>query len=223
MGSLPLVGVGPADIGQSGVTMGRMPASERREQLLDRAAELFSAHGYARATTAELARAAGVTEPIIYRHFKSKKDLFVALIERTGKHTLEQWEADLAGASDPAERLSRLIGDNPMVSKEGRAGYRVFLQAISEVDDEDIHRAVSEHIGRVHKFLVHELELAQKRKRVTDKFSAELIAWLMIDIGMGYGVLSAMGVPGQGFDTQGNHVKDVLARVLVRHKEGNRD
>lgn len=196
--------------------MGRMPASQRREQLLDTAAELFSAHGYARATTAELARAAGVTEPIIYRHFKSKKDLFVALIERTGKRTLEQWEEDLAGASDPADRLSRLIGDNPMVSKEGRAGYRVFLQAISEVDDEDIHRAVSDHIGLVHAFLVQELQVAQQRKRVTDRFSAELIAWLLIDIGMGYGVLSAMGVPGQGFDSQGNHVKDVLARVLVR-------
>ena len=61
--------------------MSRLPASKRREQLLDKAAELFAKNGYARATTAQLAKAAGVTEPIIYRHFKSKRDLFVALIE----------------------------------------------------------------------------------------------------------------------------------------------
>ena len=55
--------------------MSRLPAAKRREQLLDCAAVLFSEHGYARATTSELARTAGVTEPIIYRHFKSKRDL----------------------------------------------------------------------------------------------------------------------------------------------------
>ena len=74
--------------------MKRLPADQRREQLLDRAAELFARHGYARATTAELAKAAGVTEPIIYRHFKSKRDLFISLIERTGRETLDVWERD---------------------------------------------------------------------------------------------------------------------------------
>lgn len=129
--------------------MSRMPASERREQLLDCAAELFSSQGYARATTSQLAKAAGVTEPIIYRHFKSKRELFVALVERTGQQTLEQWSKDLEGASDPAERLARVLGDNPMVTGGGREAYRVFLQAISEVDDEAIAQAVNAHIQAV--------------------------------------------------------------------------
>ena len=68
--------------------MSRLPAAKRKEQLLDCAMQLFAAHGYARATTAELAKLAGVTEPIIYRHFDSKLDLFVALIERTAGMTL---------------------------------------------------------------------------------------------------------------------------------------
>ncbi|MCA9310819.1 MAG: helix-turn-helix transcriptional regulator, partial [Phycisphaerales bacterium] len=53
--------------------MTRLPAAKRREQLLDTAVVLFAERGYGGATTAELARAAGVTEPIIYRHFKSKR------------------------------------------------------------------------------------------------------------------------------------------------------
>lgn len=199
--------------------MSRMPASERREQLLDCAAELFSSQGYARATTSQLAKAAGVTEPIIYRHFKSKRDLFVALIDRTGKQTLEQWSRDLEGASDPAERLARVLGDNPMVTGGGREAYRVFLQAISEVDDEAIAEAVNAHIRDVHTFLTHELSHAQDEHKVTDKFSAEVVAWLLLHIGMGYGVLSAMGVEGHGMDAQGLHVKDLLARVLVRRRD----
>lgn len=195
--------------------MSRLPASKRREQLLDKAAELFSKMGYARATTAQLARAAGVTEPIIYRHFESKKGLFVALIERTGRETMNYWEQHLADAQDPAERLRRLLGDNPMVSDRGRWAYRVILQSISEVDDPEIHGALKQHIKSLHAFLAEEVQSAQELHRVTGRFSADIIAWLLIDIGMGYGVLSAMGIPGHGTDPDGNHVQHVLARILI--------
>lgn len=197
--------------------MSRLPAAERREQLLDRAAELFAEMGYARATTAELAKAAGVTEPIIYRHFKSKRELFIALIERTGEQTLEHWGQHLADADDPAERLRRLIGDNPMVVPSGRQGYRVFLQAISEVGhDPEIRAALENHIRNLHKFLHHELQRAQDNRRVTTRFSADLIAWLLIYSGLGYGVSSAMQIEGHGIDAaSGTHVQEVIARILV--------
>jgi len=195
--------------------MSRLPAAERREQLLDCAASLFAEHGYARATTNQLAKAAGVTEPIIYRHFKSKRDMYIALIKRTGKRTLDQWKQDLKGATDPADRLRRLIGDNPMVSTQARDAYRVFLQAISEVEDQAIQNAVNEHIASVHTFLATELERAQQAHRVTNKFSADILAWLLIDIGMGYGMMSALKIHNHSIDPAGTHVQQVLARVLV--------
>jgi len=193
----------------------RLPAPKRREQLLDCAADLFAVNGYARATTAQLAKAAGVTEPIIYRHFDSKRDLFVALIERTGRETIQQWEKDLADADDPAERLRRLIGDNPMVTERGRHAYRVILQAISETEDSAIHGALRNHIKSLHAFLAEELEAAQKDHKVTGRFSAEIIAWMLIHLGLGYGVLNAMGIANQGVDQGGIHIKDVIARLLV--------
>lgn len=195
--------------------MSRLPAPKRREQLLDCAADLFAVNGYARATTAQLAKAAGVTEPIIYRHFDSKRDLFVALIERTGRETIQQWEKDLADADDPAERLRRLIGDNPMVTERGRHAYRVILQAISETEDSAIHGALRNHIKSLHAFLAEELEAAQKDHKVTGRFSAEIIAWMLIHLGLGYGVLNAMGIANQGVDQGGIHIKDVIARMLV--------
>lgn len=195
--------------------MSRLPAAKRKEQLLDCAMQLFAKAGYARATTAELAKAAGVTEPIIYRHFASKKDLFVALIERTAGQTLSSWEKQLAGCTDPAERLRRLVGDNPMVSEEGRMAYRVFLQAITEAEDPAINQALQNHIRGVHEFLVRELQRAQADHKVTNRFTAELVAWLLIDLGMGYGVLSAMRIDGHGTDKEGVHIQDIIARLLV--------
>lgn len=196
--------------------MTRLPAAQRREQLLDEASKLFAQLGYARATTSQLAKAAGVTEPIIYRHFASKRDLFIALIERTAELTLRHWEARLADAKDPTERLHRLFGDNPMVNEASRDSYRVFLQALTEVDDPGIHKAVISHVQNLHAFLTREVQAGQANRKVTHVFTAELIAWLLIHIGLGYGVLSALSIDGQGTDSKGQHVREILDRMLAR-------
>lgn len=193
----------------------RLPGTQRREQLLSCALEQFCRHGYARSTTSELARAAGVTEPVIYRHFESKKHLFVELIRRTGERTIRAWEEALAGAEDPAQRLLRLLGENPMVTGEMRQTYRVIFQAVAETDDPDIRRVVAEHVHRLHTFLVRELTLAREQHKIAGRFSPAIIAWLLINTGLGYGMLDALGVPGHGVDASGAQAKDVIARMLL--------
>lgn len=201
----------------------RLPAAKRREQLLDVAASLFASRGYAGATTAQIASEAGVTEPIIYRHFKSKRDLFVALVKRTGEQTLEQWEKDLSESDDPAERLSKLLSENPMVSGDGRLGYRVMLQSLAEIEDEAIHQAVAQHMTTLHGFISGEVRRAQESHKITRRFSAEIVAWVLVNIGLGYGVLEAMGVPGHGRDLRGVSVRDVLARILIGPSDAHED
>lgn len=195
--------------------MSRLPAEKRREQLLDVATDLFAKSGYARATTAELAKTAGVTEPIIYRHFESKKALFIALIQRTARDTLDHWKQRLKDASDPTERLRRLIGENPMVQPEARKAYRVLIQAVTETDDQEIQRAVSTHFLNLHTFLLKELRDAQDERKVLRIFTPELLAWLLIDVGLGYGLLEAFNVPGHGADTEGMDVQLAVERLFV--------
>lgn len=199
--------------------MPRLPAKQRREQLLDVAAKVFAASGYARATTAELAKLAGVTEPIIYRHFKSKRGLFIAIVERTATRTIEHWESVLRNTPDPAERLRKLIGNNPMVAPDSREAYRVILQSISETHEPGVKKAVAEHFRNLHAFLVREIQQAQDERKTLRVFSPELIAWTLIHIGLGYGVLDAIGADNHGRDPQGGHVVEVLERLLVGRGE----
>jgi AcrR family transcriptional regulator len=196
--------------------MTRLRAPQRREQLLDVAADIFAQQGYAKATTAELAKAAGVTEPIIYRHFDSKRDLFIALIERTATQTLRAWEERLRHAKDPGERLRIIVGGNPMTSESGRTPYRVFLQAITEVGDPVVRAAVAEHIGKLHAYMTSEVRRAQDERKVIRVFSPELIAWTLVNIGLGYGLLEALQVPRHGVDKQGHEVRALVERVLTR-------
>jgi AcrR family transcriptional regulator len=60
----------------------RLPGAERRELILESAARLFGEQGYAGTTLDEIAAASNVTKPILYRHFASKKALYLALLER---------------------------------------------------------------------------------------------------------------------------------------------
>lgn len=60
----------------------RLPPTERRALIVAAAAEAFADSGYEGTTLEAIARAAGVTKPILYRHFDSKKDLYLALLRR---------------------------------------------------------------------------------------------------------------------------------------------
>jgi AcrR family transcriptional regulator len=81
----------------------RMPAAERRAAVLRAAATLFGERGYAGTRLDDVAAAAGVTKPIVYRHFDSKKALYLALL---AKHEadmptfLAAAGEELAGLSD---------------------------------------------------------------------------------------------------------------------------
>jgi TetR/AcrR family transcriptional regulator len=63
------------------VSTARLPASDRRRQLLETALDLFSRKGFDGATTKEIAAAAGVTEAIIFRHFPNKQTLYNAVLD----------------------------------------------------------------------------------------------------------------------------------------------
>ena len=195
--------------------MSRLPALKRRQQLLDTAAVLFAERGYARATTSELAKAAGVTEPIIYRHFASKKDLFIALIDRTGEETLRLWQQQLHSAHDPAERLRRLVGANPMVSNRGQGVYRVVVQAMTEIVDEEIRGALTRHIIALHDFMRQEVVRAQESGFVSKRFSPDITAWMLMHLGLGYGILAPLNIPGHARDESGMRVREVIEQLML--------
>ena len=72
----------------------RLAAGERRAVIIEAAGPLFGERGFAGTTLDDVAAAARVTKPVVYRHFASKKELYLALMRRH--------EADLPGFFEPA-------------------------------------------------------------------------------------------------------------------------
>src|SRR3954471_24672159 len=83
----------------------RMTGQARREQLLDAAKEIVLAHGFHDVSIEAVARAAGITRPIVYAHFSDLNGLLEALVARESRRALE-----LLAVALPADLAGDLLG-----------------------------------------------------------------------------------------------------------------
>src|SRR5689334_24255403 len=88
-------------------TRQRMPATERREAVLEAAVIEFAAGGLAGTSTEDVARRAGISQPYLFRLFPTKKALFLALVERCFQR-IQAAFAEAAGDKTGEEALAAM-------------------------------------------------------------------------------------------------------------------
>ena len=88
----------------------RLPAAQRRALIEEAAARLFAERGYVATTVDDIVAAAGVSKPMLYRHFESKKQLQIKLLERRRDDlAAAALDAFLGSEGDPRLRLPAMI------------------------------------------------------------------------------------------------------------------
>jgi len=90
-----------------GATSTRLTGSERRARILAAAAEAFAERGYHAASVGQVAEGAGITKPVVYDHFPSKRKLFVELME-SAREELSARAAEAMGGDAPLEDRLRV-------------------------------------------------------------------------------------------------------------------
>lgn len=83
----------------------RLPAARRRRQLLDVALRVFAERGFHDASMNDIAVAAGVTKPVLYQHFTSKRELFAELLTDVGRDLQETITKAVTAAQTPHEMV----------------------------------------------------------------------------------------------------------------------
>ena len=83
----------------------RLPAAQRRTQLLDTAVTVFAEQGYHATSMNDVAEAAGVTKPVLYQHFSSKRELFVELLTEIGNQLRDTIAKATADADGPRQQI----------------------------------------------------------------------------------------------------------------------
>ncbi|MGD0321653.1 MAG: TetR/AcrR family transcriptional regulator [Acidimicrobiales bacterium] len=84
----------------------RLPADRRREQLLDVALKLFASRGFKATTMEDIAEAAGVTKPLLYQHFDSKRALYLELANAIADSLVETIGKAVADAEGPHQQVA---------------------------------------------------------------------------------------------------------------------
>lgn len=84
---------------------GRLPAPRRRRQLLDVAVTAFAGRGFHGTSMDEIAEAAGVTKPVLYQHFSSKRQLYLELLDEVGTRLVEAVTTAVRAASSPRQQV----------------------------------------------------------------------------------------------------------------------
>jgi TetR/AcrR family transcriptional regulator len=163
-------------------TKQRLSAEARRAAVVETACRVFSRSSYRGATTAEIAREAGISEPILYRHFGSKRDLYLACLD-------EAWEtfrteATAAMADDPVGCLG-VISDRYMAKGNRLRVVDLWIQALTEAtDDAVIAKALRRQIREVHDFFADVIRDGQARGVVDRERDAEAEAWIFVAGGL---------------------------------------
>jgi AcrR family transcriptional regulator len=170
--------------------MPRLKAPQRREQLIEVATKLFARHGYEATTTAAIAEAAGVTEPILYRHFKGKQELFVAIVREMSDKTLEQWRQLIDGITDPALRIRRIAEEFPDHIQSLADAYHVIHGALSTSRDAKVLKVMREHYDQIEEFFVGVIAEGQRAGIFHKSMDPRVPAWQLINIGIGYAMIA---------------------------------
>ena len=166
--------------------MTRLSGPERRAAVVESACRIFAKGSYHGSTTAQIARATGVTEPVLYRHFASKRELYLACLDEVWEQVRELWEKAVASEPDPSNWI-KAIGKAYL---EARAAARIVLvdlwiQALTEAaDDPEIRRALRRQVREVHDFVVDVIRRAQEAGGIVAERDPDAEAWIFISLGL---------------------------------------
>ena len=166
--------------------MSRLSGPERKRAVVETACKIFAKGSYHGSTTAQIARETGVTEPVLYRHFASKRELYLACLDSVWEQVRMLWERTLEREPDPANWV-KAIGKAYL---EARAAARIVLvdlwiQALTEAaDDPEIRRALRLQVREVHEFVADVIRRAQAEGAVIAARDPDAEAWIFISLGL---------------------------------------
>jgi AcrR family transcriptional regulator len=164
----------------------RKTKEARREDILDAALGVFAEQGLHGASTDEIARRAGISQPYVFRLFGTKKELYLALVARCFRQTLELMQRAAEGKHGE-EALAAIGTAYGQLLQSDRLYLRAQMQAYATCDDPEIAAVVRRGYG----------DLVTYVERVSGASSEELSAFFAR--GMLLNVLASMNATAEAW------------------------
>jgi AcrR family transcriptional regulator len=131
----------------------RLARAERERVMLRAAGEAFATHGFHGSSMDEIAHAAGISKPMLYRYFGSKEGLYAAYLQMTGQELVDRVRAPDTRGQAPQARLRAGARAFLIYVEEHRAGWTVLHGETTAPADAEVAREVAELRGRIIRML----------------------------------------------------------------------
>jgi AcrR family transcriptional regulator len=162
----------------------RLPKAERRRIIEEAASALFAERGYAAAKLDDIARAAGVTKQLLYRHFGSKKELYLALLAKHRDGLLGGIAEGMSRPGSLTERIPRVADEwFAYVEENPYASAMLFRDSIDDPDIEAFYRenhAAARALGVALMRGEAELEIPEEHQEPLAEFIRSAVAGLAL-------------------------------------------
>ena len=130
----------------------RKTAEERREDVLEAAREVFAKHGLSGASTDEIARKAGISQPYLFRLFRTKKELFIVAAERCFAETLTTFRQAAEGKTgeEALKAMGKAYGE---LIRSNPNRLRAQMQTYAACEDPDVRAVAQKGFGELVDFV----------------------------------------------------------------------
>jgi len=120
----------------------RLPTAERRPQLLEVAVRVFGQDGYAGASIADIAREVGISAPALYRHYSSKKALYLAALAHSADRMFDAWERAARDAPNALSAFAQLGMLYQQMMRDEPHLLQIRFRALNATEDPEIRALV---------------------------------------------------------------------------------
>ncbi len=172
----------------------RLPAEERRRQILDAAISVFGRQGYAAAGTAGIAAAAGIGEPTIYRYYANKRELHLAALKHAAGEIKDNWERIAAEEPDPLNALLRIGQWYHQELRDHPEYLQLRFRSMTETADPEVVQFTRDAYVELARFVETIIVRAKEQGRFGAAADTRAITWLFMAIGAVLDVTELLGL-----------------------------
>ena len=198
---------------------GRQSAEERKAQIVAEVLRLADEIGPDRLSTTEVARAIGLSQPAIFRHFPTKSALWLAVAEDIADRLQNYWAAAEAGATGPHARLKALISAQLTAIAETPALPSILFSRELQVDNPALRDVFRKLLSALQGRLVAAIRELQAAGHLRRDVGPEDVAILLTSLVQGVAIRWTLGARGFVLVPEGLRLFDVQMELL-RAKEG---
>lgn len=198
---------------------GRQSAEERKAQIVAEVLRLADEIGPDRLSTTEVARAIGLSQPAIFRHFPTKGALWLAVAEDIADRLQSYWAAAEAGATGSHARLKALIGAQLTAIAETPALPSILFSRELQVDNSALRDVFRKLLSAFQSRLVAAIRELQAAGHLRRDVGPEDVAILLTSLVQGVAIRWTLGARGFALVPEGLRLFDVQMELLCA-KEG---